>query len=151
MVLQQEHIITFTYYHINALSLHFISNNVKVLYISYDGMTDPLGASQVMPYLCGLAANGHSICLMSFEKQGRYEKGKQGVSAILDAAGIKWFPLSYTSKPPVISTLRDVRTAKKNRNVYHSGSANSDDTLSQLHCRPGRIAFSKKEKYSFSF
>ena len=26
----------------------------KILYISYDGMTDPLGQSQVIPYLVGL-------------------------------------------------------------------------------------------------
>ena len=30
----------------------------RVLYISYDGMTDALGQSQVLPYLCGLAQRG---------------------------------------------------------------------------------------------
>ncbi len=30
-----------------------------ILYISYDGMTDPLGQSQVLPYLKGLAKKGY--------------------------------------------------------------------------------------------
>ncbi len=30
----------------------------KVLYLSYDGMTDPLGQSQVIPYLVGLSKRG---------------------------------------------------------------------------------------------
>ena len=33
----------------------------KVLYLSYDGMTDSLGQSQVIPYLLGLVKKGHQI------------------------------------------------------------------------------------------
>ena len=39
-----------------------------VLYISYDGMTDNLGQSQVIPYLQGLSEKGYSIHLLSCEK-----------------------------------------------------------------------------------
>ena len=38
---------------------------MRALYISYDGMTDPLGRSQVLPYLEGLAKRGHEITLVS--------------------------------------------------------------------------------------
>ena len=38
----------------------------RALFLSYDGMTDPLGPSQVLPYLVGLAARGHRITLISF-------------------------------------------------------------------------------------
>ena len=41
----------------------------SVLYISYDGMTDPLGQSQVLPYLKGLSNRGHRITILSCEKQ----------------------------------------------------------------------------------
>ena len=44
---------------------------MNVLFISYDGMTDPLGGSQVIPYLRGLAAHGHSITIVSAEKPER--------------------------------------------------------------------------------
>jgi glycosyltransferase involved in cell wall biosynthesis len=84
---------------------------MHVLYISYDGMTDPLGASQVMPYLCGLAKEGHRISLMSFEKNARFENGKSGVEKTLQPYGIEWFPLPYTATPPVLSTMKDVRKA----------------------------------------
>jgi hypothetical protein len=33
----------------------------RVLYLSYGGMCDQLGASQVLPYLFGLADRGHVI------------------------------------------------------------------------------------------
>ena len=41
---------------------------IKILYITYDGIMDPLGQSQVMPYLTGLASLGTDITLLSFEK-----------------------------------------------------------------------------------
>ena len=40
----------------------------RVLYLSYDGALEPLGQSQVVPYLVGLAARGAAITLVSFEK-----------------------------------------------------------------------------------
>jgi hypothetical protein len=43
-----------------------------ILYISYDGMTDPLGESQVIPYLEGLSKLGHRIYILSFEKKNRF-------------------------------------------------------------------------------
>ena len=44
---------------------------MRALYISYDGMTDPLGRSQVLPYLQGLSERGHEITLLSCEKPAR--------------------------------------------------------------------------------
>lgn len=40
---------------------------MNVLYISYDGMTDPLGQSQVLPYLTGLSKSGYRFKLVPFE------------------------------------------------------------------------------------
>ena len=36
-------------------------------------MTDPLGQSQVLPYLRGLSKEGYEFHLISFEKPDRYE------------------------------------------------------------------------------
>lgn len=41
---------------------------MHALYVSYDGALDPLGRSQVVPYLEGLAARGWSHDLVTFEK-----------------------------------------------------------------------------------
>ncbi len=80
----------------------------KALYISYDGMTDPLGRSQVIPYLIGLTATGIRFSLMSFEKPERYEKDKKSISDLLQIHGIRWLPQQYTKRPPILSTLWDV-------------------------------------------
>ena len=62
----------------------------KVLYISYDGMTDVLGQSQVIPYLAGLSKKGYRITILSFEKRERLKAGGGAIRSILSREGIKW-------------------------------------------------------------
>jgi glycosyltransferase involved in cell wall biosynthesis len=76
---------------------------MKVLYISYDGMTDPLGQSQVIPYLKGLSQKGHEIILISCEKKDRFNKQNNEVRSILDSSAIEWHPVSYSSLPSILS------------------------------------------------
>ncbi len=84
----------------------------KVLYLSYDGMTDSLGQSQVLPYLFGLANKGVCIHLVSFEKK-EFSKDIPRIKELCDENGILWHPQSYTKKPPLISTVKDIRRMKK--------------------------------------
>lgn len=79
----------------------------KILYISYDGMTDPLGQSQVIPYLRELTKSGYQFTLLSVEKKERMEKNGEQLRQILTAAGIRWETMPFTSKPPVLSKLYD--------------------------------------------
>lgn len=85
----------------------------NVLYISYDGMTDSLGRSQVLPYLCGLSEQGYGVTLISAEKPEVYEDGKSAVEKIVAGAGIDWQPVGYTKRPPIVSTLKDIFKIKK--------------------------------------
>lgn len=80
----------------------------RVLYLSYDGMCDPLGASQVLPYLTGLAARGHAINLISFEKPDRSEAERAAVQGQCDEAGVAWHPLAYHKRPPILSAMYDL-------------------------------------------
>lgn len=80
----------------------------RVLYLSYDGMTDPLGQSQVLPYLSGLSKLGHEIHVLSFEKPARKKNYSDETAAKMKAAGLHWHPLKYHKKPPVVSTLLDL-------------------------------------------
>ena len=84
----------------------------RVLYLSYDGMTDPLGQSQVLPYLIGLSKKGYQFTLISFEKAERFDKGKAIIEKICNDNHIDWHPLSYTKTPPILSTLKDIRSLK---------------------------------------
>jgi glycosyltransferase involved in cell wall biosynthesis len=80
----------------------------RVLYLSYDGMTDPLGASQVLPYMMGLAALGHRITLLSLEKPTAGFTAHALVRQQCAAAGISWWPLPYRSRFPVASAVANV-------------------------------------------
>lgn len=85
----------------------------EVLYISYDGMTDPLGRSQVLPYLTGLAALGHRIRLVSLEKPELFASGGEAVRKICVDAGIDWHPLAYRHRPPILSGMSNVAALKR--------------------------------------
>ena len=68
----------------------------NILYLSYDGMTDPLGQSQVLPYLVGLSKKGFQFTLISFEKPDRYFQEKSKIEALCIEHNIDWRPLLYT-------------------------------------------------------
>jgi hypothetical protein len=56
-----------------------MSKNKKILYLSYEGMTDSLGQSQVLAYMEKLAAN-YSITIVSYEKKARFSKYQKEIS-----------------------------------------------------------------------
>jgi len=84
-----------------------------IVYLTYDGLTDPLGQSQVLPYLVGLSRKGWSISIVSFEKPDRFKANKNQIELICQKHGIEWIPLTYHKNPPVISTLLDLKTLRK--------------------------------------
>lgn len=102
----------------------------NVLYISYDGMTDPLGQSQVLPYLSGLSKRGYNITLISCEKPERYEQHKEVIQKICALANINWQPIPYTAKPPIISTIKDIRLLHKRAYQLHAKHG-----IDIVHCR----------------
>jgi glycosyltransferase involved in cell wall biosynthesis len=81
---------------------------VRILYISYDGVLEPLGESQVLSYLERLSP-AYEITLLSFEKAGdaRNTERVSRMRGRLAAAGILWVPLRYHKRPPVLSTAFD--------------------------------------------
>jgi glycosyltransferase involved in cell wall biosynthesis len=68
----------------------------SVLYITYDGLLDPLGSSQILPYLDGIAAHPRSIHILSFEKPERMQAGVNTLKAKLKNKNIAWTPLTFT-------------------------------------------------------
>lgn len=80
----------------------------SVLYLSHDGLTDPLGQSQVLPYLTGLAQRGHTIAVISFEKRSRFQADAGRTLELCLKHNISWTPLEYHQRPAVIATLYDL-------------------------------------------
>ena len=91
----------------------------KVLYITYDGLTDPLGQSQILPYLLGLSKQGYQFTILSFEKKERFAKGEKAIQDLIEPAGIGWMPLSFSTRPPVFSKVYDVWQMKRNAARLH--------------------------------
>lgn len=108
----------------------------RVLYISYDGMTDPLGQSQVIPYLRELTKLGYEFHVLSAEKEDNFQKNQKNILSVLKKAGIFWHPVKYTKKPPVLSTIKDVRKISRAAILLHK-----DYKFSLCHCRSYISAF----------
>jgi glycosyltransferase involved in cell wall biosynthesis len=101
----------------------------KALYLTYDGLTDPLGQAQILPYLLGLETQGMGFVIISFEKKEAFLANKQHVHKQLEGRDIQWIPLSYTKKPAVFSTVYDLWRMKR----AASKSLTSAHTI--IHCR----------------
>ena len=71
-------------------------SNGAALFISYDGLTDPLGGSQILPYVRSIAAHPRRMHVLSFEKPDRYAAAGAALAAQLAQEGIGWTPLMFS-------------------------------------------------------
>lgn len=102
----------------------------KVLFISYDGITDPLGRSQVLPYLQGLAARGHHIYILSLEKNEAHKESGEEIRKLLEESNIKWHSTSFGNSIPGWSAFRNYRRLKQ-----LAMKIVKSDTIDLVHCR----------------
>jgi glycosyltransferase involved in cell wall biosynthesis len=86
-----------------------VEKAIDSLFVSYDGALDPLGASQVVPYLVGLAQHGVRPTLISFEKPERLAQAgaARALQQHLDESNVRWRPLVYHRRPRVPATAWD--------------------------------------------
>lgn len=122
---------------------------MNVLYISYDGMTDNLGQSQVIPYLKGLTGYGHHFDIISCEKPDKFKAKEIEIRKLLDSLNIGWYPLPYTKRPPVLSTVIDV--VRMYRKAY---SLHKENKYDAVHCRSylsAMIGQDMKKKFGTKF
>ena len=85
------------------------SGVVRILYLTYDGLTSLIGQSQVWPYLKGLAAAGHQFDVISFEHEDRCKRIGEAVARDVAGSAINWHPCSFRSRPPILAKLLDQR------------------------------------------
>jgi len=112
-------------------------------------MTDPLGQSQVLPYLSALSSQGYRFTIVSFEKKQRFEKEKDIIRQIAAASAICWRPLFFSKNPPYLSKVYDrwklKQVVKKLFREQH---------FDMVHCRSyvaAEIGLWAKKKYGTSF
>lgn len=104
---------------------------MRALYISHIGMTEPLGQSQVLPYLRGVAASGVNIRILSFEKAGTTSEALEAQRERMTADGLRWDPLVRSAghglgvklRESSVAILRGLRAALVERpHVVHARS-----------------------------
>lgn len=124
--------------------------NSSILYLTYDGLTNPLGQSQILPYMNGLAIKGHVITVISFEKSAFAEASEDKDPKLkAQSSRLKVIPLKYHKSPPVLSTLYDIYLLKREvKKILNSQNINV------IHCRSyitSLIGLWAKRKYGVKF
>ncbi|RYE25840.1 MAG: hypothetical protein EOP51_02675 [Sphingobacteriales bacterium] len=103
----------------------------NVLFISYDGMTDQLGQSQILPYLFGISASGkYNVTLLSFEKKGRLQQHGDHIRKICKDNNIDWQPQIFHTSPPILAKYYDLYNMKQKAFELHSKK-----NFKLIHCR----------------
>jgi glycosyltransferase involved in cell wall biosynthesis len=82
-----------------------------VLFISYNALIEPLGPTQILPYIYGLAET-YDMTVLSFEKPVRSAdedaRDTRDTGRLLAAHGIQWIRLRYHKRPSLPATLFDI-------------------------------------------
>jgi glycosyltransferase involved in cell wall biosynthesis len=81
---------------------------VRVLYLSHTGLAEPLGQSQVLPYILGLARRGHEFVVVSFEKPRLLTHLSAAEVRERLPPAVSWTPLAYHRSPAIAATAFDV-------------------------------------------
>ena len=122
---------------------------MNVLYLSYDGLTDPLGQSQILPYLSRLSRHGFKFTVISCEKEAGFRAHGENIRLLLREYSIDWVPITYTKNPPVLSTVWDIRKIRRTALRLHQ-----EKQFALVHCRSYITAFvglQMKRAYNIPF
>ena len=124
----------------------------RVLFISYNALIEPLGPTQILPYVCGLADTCEMVVL-SFEKRVRSAENDARDTAeiekMLAARGIRWIRLRYHQRPSLPATVFDIAGG-----VMRIVREHRRQKFDLLHARgyvPAAIAWAVKKRTAVPF
>lgn len=121
----------------------------SVLYVTYDGLSDPLGRSQILPYLIGLSARGYRITILSCEKPERIEREAATIRQLCSENGIDWAPIKYHRRPLLLSSIYDLEALKRAAAQLHRRTQ-----FDLVHCRsyiPAIVGLHMKRRFGIPF
>ncbi len=86
-----------------------MTDRPHVLFITYNGLLEPLGQRQGLAYLESLV-DRYRFTVLSFEKArgAALAEGRRGMLERLAPVGIAWHPLAYHKRPTLMATAWDV-------------------------------------------
>lgn len=114
----------------------------RVLYLTRNGLLEPLGQSQILAYLRALAGD-HAISLITREKPEHWTdpKAMSDARAECDQLGISWQPAAFASGPKGIAPATDVaQMVRACRREVLSGRADLIHARSYLPALAARLA-----------
>lgn len=123
--------------------------NKNTLYITFDGLSDPLGQSQILPYLRGIAANGFRITILSCEKKERLEKEEPRILELIKDLPISWNYILYDEDGGFLSRFLYIQKLSQ----LATGLCKSSN-IALVHCRSylaSLIGLKLKRKYGIPF
>ena len=124
----------------------------RVLFISYNALIEPLGPTQILPYVCGLADTCEMVVL-SFEKRVRSAaddaRDTAEIDRMLAARGIRWIRLRYHQRPSLPATAFDI--ARGAMRIVREHRRRKFDLLHARGYVPGAIAWAVKRRTGVPF
>jgi glycosyltransferase involved in cell wall biosynthesis len=123
--------------------------NKHTLYITFDGLSDPLGQSQILPYLCGIAKNGYQITILSCEKEDRLKHEQVGINALIKSLPITWKYILYDQEGGFFSRFLYIKKL-----TALAKDVISKHSITLIHCRSylsSLIGLKFKEKFNIPF
>lgn len=121
----------------------------KILFITYDGLTDQLGQSQILPYIKGLSKMGYHFTILSCEKKEKLLELESLIQGLCNEDGISWVSIPFTNNIPVLSKIND-RWQLKQKAIELQKKFGFDMT----HCRSyvsAEIGLYLKKKHGVKF
>lgn len=115
-------------------------------------MTDPLGQSQVLPYLIGLGKKeDYKFFIVSLDKHDNFKIQKDEIKKICNENNIAWHPVFFDNKIPGVSFLKNYYLI-----IKECSSIIKNNNVAMIHARayiPALVAlyFKKKKRIPFLF
>jgi glycosyltransferase involved in cell wall biosynthesis len=83
-----------------------MAESLRVLYVCYLSLDDPLVESQVVAYLEGLHRCGHTVHLLTFDTDMPQQRRRE-LAEDLERRGVRWHSLRYHKRPSLPATVYD--------------------------------------------
>jgi len=104
--------------------------NKHTLYITFDGLCDPLGQSQILPYLVGIAKEGYHIHILSCEKTQRLKTEGIQINKLIANLSITWQFITYNESGGAFSRWLYTRRLEK-----MAQKVRKNNKIELVHCR----------------
>lgn len=123
--------------------------NRHILYITYDGLTDFLGQSQVLPYILGLEEKGYRFSILSFEKSEKFDANKKIIEGLILERNVNWYPKKYHKRFSILATVWDLLVG-----FFFLVRLHRRDKFNTVHCRsyiPAILGLISKKTFHTKF